>query len=56
MTEDSINTTTAADQFSTYADADYPVQIHLRNFSVTTTGSVSLGSADVFGSLGSMGS
>lgn len=56
VTEDSINTTTAADQFSTYADADYPVQIHLRNFSVTTTGSVSLGSADVFGSLGSMGS
>lgn len=56
VTEDSINTTTAADQISTYADTEYPVQIHLRNFSVDTTGSVNLGSVDVFGSLGSMGS
>lgn len=51
--EDSIARLAATDESSTLADVQYPVEIHFRNFSVTTTGSVTLGSVDVFGSLGS---
>lgn len=54
--EDNVTTYGAANQISTYADSQFPVQMHLRNFSVSTTGSVSLGSVDVFGSLGNLGS
>ena len=53
VTEDSIAPLAATDEISTLADVQYPVEIHFRNFSVTTTGSVNLGSVDVFGSLGS---
>ena len=52
VTEDSVNPYAAA-ELSTFSDTDYPVQMHLRNFAVTTTGSVNLGSSNVFGSLGS---
>ena len=44
------------DQVSALQDARFPLEMHFRNFSVTTTGSVNLGSVDVFGSLGSIGS
>lgn len=44
------------DQVGVLQDTQFPLEVHFRNFSVTTTGSVNLGSVDVFGSLGSMGS
>mgnify|MGYP007003568323 CR=1 FL=1 len=44
------------DQVSALQDARFPLEMHFRNFSVTTTGSVNLGSVDVFGSIGSIGS
>lgn len=56
VTEDSVSTYGGADQISTYTDSQFPVQMHLRNFSISTSGSVNLGSVDVFGSLGSLGS
>lgn len=52
VTEDSVNPYAAA-ELSTFSGAQFPVQMHLRNFSIAPTGSVNLGSADVFGSLGS---
>lgn len=56
VTEDSIAPLAATDEITALQDVQYPVEMHFRNFSVTTTGSVSLGSVDVFGSLGSIGS
>lgn len=56
LSEDSIAPLAATDEISTLADAQFPIAMHFRNFSVTTTGSVSLGSVDVLGSLGSAGS
>ncbi|MBB1049578.1 hypothetical protein G6021_00245 [Dietzia sp. CW19] len=56
VTEDSIEPLNGPSEISTLQDAQFPVAMHFRNFSVTTTGSVNLGSVDVFGSLGSAGS
>lgn len=56
VTEDSIAPLGGRSEISTLQDAQFPVEMHFRNFSVTTTGSVNLGSVDVFGSLGSAGS
>lgn len=56
VTEDSISPLRSVDQMSTYQDSQFPVQLHLRNFSISPFGSVNLGSVDVFGSLGNLGS
>lgn len=62
VSEDYVNVPTLSrqldgpDQVGVLQDTQFPLEVHFRNFSVTTTGSVNLGSVDVFGSLGSMGS
>lgn len=56
VTDDSVTPYGAADQLSTFQSSQFPLQMHLRNFTISTSGSVNLGSADVFGSLGSLGS
>lgn len=62
VSEDYVNVPTLSrqldgpDQVGILQDTQFPLEVHFRNFSVTTTGSVNLGSVDVFGSLGSMGS
>lgn len=56
VTEDSIGPLSATSEINTLQDVQLPVEAHFRNFSITTSGSVSLGSVDVFGSLGSLGS
>lgn len=43
-------------QLSAFQDTQFPLEFHFRNISIGTTGSVNLGSVDVFGSLGSVGS
>ena len=55
-TEDSVGPYGAAAQPNTFQDTQFPLQVHLRNFSISTSGSVNLGSVDVFGSLGSLSS
>ena len=45
-----------AGQIDALQDIQFPMEVHFRNFTITTTGSVNLGSVDVFGSLGSLGS
>lgn len=51
--EDYVDTVGGQAELSTLQENQLPVEMHFRNFSVVTTGSVSLGSVDVFGSLGS---
>lgn len=53
-TEGSIGPVSTVNEISTLQDTQIPVEMHLRNFSVTGGGV--LGSVDVFGSLGSVGS
>lgn len=53
-TEGSIGPVSTVNEISTLQDTQIPVEMHLRNFSVTGGGI--LGSVDVFGSLGSVGS
>ena len=43
-------------QLSALQNTQFPMEVHFRNFSIGSFGSVDLGSVDAFGSLGSLGS